>query len=54
MKQELKREYPCTSCDGDATIGYGSDKKDGWDGKTKKGERLCTKCFQKRGGIRVF
>jgi hypothetical protein len=47
-------EYPCTECGGDAFIGYGSDKEDCWQGKVKKGERLCTQCFQKRGGINFF
>lgn len=53
-KLELNYEYPCTECSLDATIGYGSNKKDGWGGKTKKGERLCTKCFTRRGGKRFF
>jgi hypothetical protein len=46
----LPKTYPCTDCDGDATIGYGK----GWDGKVKNGERLCTRCFSKRGGPRIF
>jgi hypothetical protein len=45
-----KREYPCTQCGGDATLAY----SEGWDGKVKKGERLCTSCFCKRGGKRFF
>jgi len=53
--EELKQpEYPCTQCGHDAFIGYTSSKKADWDGKVKPGERLCTECFQKRGGKRVL
>lgn len=48
------KEYPCTECGGDATIGYGSEDKESWDGITKKGDRLCTSCFRKRGGVSFF
>lgn len=46
--------YACTECGGDAFIAYGSSKQDSWDGKVKKGERLCTKCFRRRGGQPFF
>lgn len=44
--------YPCTVCGGDAFIGYaaGRRKEQDWGGKVKRGERLCTRCFQRRGG----
>lgn len=47
-------EYPCTECKGDAFIGYTAKKKGDWGGLVQPGERLCTRCFQKRGGINVF
>jgi len=48
-------EYPCTQCGGDAFIGYSASRKHGnWNGKIKIGERLCTPCFQKRGGERFL
>jgi hypothetical protein len=46
----VEPQHPCTACGGDASVGYGK----GWDGKVKKGERLCTPCFQKRGGVNIF
>ena len=49
-----KIDYPCTECGGDAFIGYSANKKETWDGKVKPGERLCTSCFQKRGGMNFF
>lgn len=47
-----KFEWPCTECGGDAKIAYSAGKKRGqdWNGKVKAGERLCTRCFQNRGG----
>ena len=47
-------EYPCTDCGGDAFIGYSANKEADWNGKVKIGERLCTACFQKRGGKRIL
>lgn len=52
MKYDDK--YKCTECSGNAFIAYGSDKKDSWGGLVKAGERLCTKCFKKRGGKAFF
>jgi hypothetical protein len=59
-----KKEYKCTECGGDATLAYipntikrGKNKGkeiDGWDGLIKAGERICTRCFVKRGGRRIF
>lgn len=53
---EKKPEYPCTSCNGDAFIGYscGKKRKSDWGGLVKPGERLCTRCFKERGGKAVF
>lgn len=45
-----KPKFSCTECGGDALVGYGN----GWEGRVKKGERLCTRCFQKRGGENFF
>jgi hypothetical protein len=51
----LHHQWPCTACGGDATIGYGASKKHGdWGGRIRIGERLCTACFQKRGGTNIF
>lgn len=47
-------EYPCTECGGDAFVGYASNKKSAWGGLVKKGERICTRCFQRRGGNNFF
>ena len=47
-------EFPCTECGGDAFIGYCANKKGDWGGKVNPGERLCTRCFQKRGGGNFF
>jgi hypothetical protein len=50
-----KIAYSCTECGRDAFIGYGASKQAGnWGGKVKPGERLCTSCFQKRGGMNLF
>lgn len=48
-------EFPCTECGGDAFVAYAAGKKnDAWNGKVKRGERLCTACFVKRGGQRFL
>lgn len=47
-------EFPCTQCGGDAFVGYSANKGSDWDGKVKIGERLCTSCFQSRGGGRTL
>lgn len=57
-------QYPCTECNGDATIAYIPDRikqgkrkgeeKPGWDGLVLPGERLCSRCFKKRGGRLIF
>lgn len=52
---EVKQvEYPCTECGKDATIAYTASKKGDWGGLIKNGERICTVCFQKRGGKNFF
>ena len=45
--------YPCSECGRNAFIRY-SWKRGGWGGLVKKGEHLCTKCFEARGGKRMF
>jgi hypothetical protein len=50
MERATANEYPCTVCGKDAFIGYGK----GWGGLVRKGERLCTRCFQERGGKRIL
>lgn len=50
MSEKSTHEFPCTECAGDAFVGYA----EGWQGQVKKGERLCTRCFQKRGGKNIF
>ena len=40
------KQYLCTECGGDAFIAYSA----GFDDKVKPGERLCTRCFVRRGG----
>lgn len=45
-----KADYRCTECGGDAFVAYGA----GFGGKVKSGERICTRCFVKRGGDRIF
>lgn len=49
-------EFPCSQCGGDAMIGYTAGRRKGsdWNGKVKRGERLCTACFQRRGGERFI
>ncbi len=49
--RKATEDYKCTNCGGDATIAYGSNKKDdkAWDGLVKKGERICLACGRKRG-----
>ena len=56
MAKSTAPAYPCTQCGGDATIAYLAGKKKGkdWGGKVKKGERLCTRCFQQRGGKKIY
>lgn len=49
-----KHQFPCTNCGGDAFIGYGANKPGDWGGKVQPGERLCTRCFQGRGGENFF
>ena len=53
---ETTREWPCTECGGDAMLAYTAGKRPGsdWGGKVKRGERLCTSCFRKRGGEPFF
>jgi hypothetical protein len=48
--EEPPKEFACTECGGDAFLGY----SEGWNGKVTKGERLCTYCFRKRGGVRIL
>jgi len=52
----VRMNYVCTSCGGDATVAYTCDEKrlTSWNGLVKRGERVCSKCFQKRGGKRLF
>ncbi len=50
----IVKDFPCTECGRDATIGYVAGKSGDWNGKVRIGERLCTACFQKRGGERFF
>jgi len=45
-----EKKYPCTQCGEDAYLGYTG----GWDGAVKEGERLCTRCFKRRGGKPIF
>lgn len=47
-------KYPCTQCGGDATVAYSASKDAEWGGMVKIGERLCTRCFQVRGGVNMF
>ena len=47
-------EYPCTECKGDAYIAYIAKEPGDWNGLVKVGERLCTRCLQKRGGLNFF
>lgn len=47
-------QYPCTECAGDAYIGYIGKRIGDWGGKVKPGERLCSRCFRKRGGVLIF
>jgi hypothetical protein len=68
MKQsgtaKAEEKYPCTECGGDAFIAYSAstiksgkrkgEEEDSWGGLVKAGERLCTSCFRKRGGIPFF
>lgn len=55
MSQPSKNPHACTACGGDAFIGYSSGQDEqAWGGKVKKGERLCTRCFQARGGENFF
>ena len=51
---DMKPKYPCTQCGKDAFVGYTAHKKGDWGGVVKKGERLCTGCFKKRGGPDIF
>ena len=52
--KNVQLAYPCTDCGRDAFIGYTSGKGDlSWDGKIKKGERVCLPCGRKRG-IKFF
>ena len=48
---QIKFRYPCTSCGGDARVGYIAGKVPGedWNGKVAKGERICLKCGTARG-----
>lgn len=41
-------QYPCTECGENAFLGYISRNTRNWRGIVKKGERLCTACFNKR------
>jgi hypothetical protein len=51
----MKPEYPCTACGSDAFISYSAGKrKSAWGGLVQRGERLCTRCFQSRGGVNFF
>ncbi len=54
QREPQQKEYPCTSCGMDAFIGYVANKKGDWNGLVKIGERLCTRCFERRGGEGVF
>lgn len=66
MKEQThtKKEWPCTECGGDATLAYSpstikrgkkkGQEEPGWSGLVQPGERLCTKCFVKRGGKSIF
>ncbi len=64
MIQANENKYVCTNCGGDATLAYvaetikrGKDKgkqRAAWDGLVQPNERLCTSCFSKRGGKRIF
>ena len=47
-------QWPCTECGRDAMIAYSAAKGRDWNGKVKIGERLCTSCFRKRGGVNFF
>lgn len=46
--------HPCTECGGEAYMGYTANKTSDWGGLVKNGERLCDKCFRRRGGRSVF
>jgi hypothetical protein len=53
--QQYQPRYPCSECGQEAYIRYGwGPRGQDWGGKTKKGEKLCTSCFQKRGGERFL
>lgn len=45
-------KYPCSECGKDSLVRYCCGKGRGadWGGLVKKGENLCSFCFQKRGG----
>ena len=51
---EPPKQYLCTECGGDAYIAYSADKNGDWGGLVKVGERVCTRCFRKRGGKAIF
>jgi hypothetical protein len=48
------KQYPCTECGGDASIAYSANGESNWGGRVKEGERLCTRCFKKRGGTAFY
>ena len=51
-QQATAHKFPCTQCRGDAFVGYTASKEHGdWGGLVKIGERLCSRCFQARGGV---
>jgi hypothetical protein len=55
MHEAPQPRYPCTECGKEAYLRYGwGPRGQDWGGKTKKGEKLCTSCFQKRGGERFL